>query len=201
MRRGTDAGDAAEGLGAGLWSGLCGGGGGAVPAGATGGAVEVPVASRAEGVVRALALILLIFAFAAVNRAQGGADGAVAGVFSSWVLWAVAALLLALPLMRRGLAWGLRRGAVLAAVAMAGLLAGLALWSGEDALRLRVLVVVAVVAQMALILPRGRGLDWGAALGVAGCCLAVVPGATVWPVAAVLLPLGAGLGLWRARRV
>lgn len=164
------------------------------------GAVEVPVATRGEGVVRALALTLLIFAFAAVNRAQGGGGGAVAGVFASWILWAVAALLLLLPILRRGLAWGLGRGAVLAILAMTTVLAGMALWPGEDAARLRVLVVVAVAAQVALILPRGRGLDWGVALGVAGCCLTVMPGAVVWPVAAVLLPLGAGLGLWRGAR-
>lgn len=164
------------------------------------GAVEVPVTSRAEGVLRALALVILIFAFAAVNRAQGGLGGAVAGVFGNWVLWAVAALLVALPLARRGLGWGLGWGALLAILAMAGLLAGMALWPGEDALRLRLLVVVAVVAQVALILPRGRSLAWGVALGVAGCCLAVVPGATVWPVAVVLLPLGAGLGLWHGAR-
>lgn len=164
------------------------------------GAIEVPVASRAEGVVRALALILLVFAFAAVNRAQGGVGGAVAGVFSSWVLWAVAALLLALPLLRRGLVWGLRRGVAVAILGMAAVLAGMALWPGDDALRLRVLVMVAALAQVALILPQRQGLDWGLALGVAACCLVVAPGAPVWPVAAALLPIGAGLGLWIGRR-
>lgn len=165
------------------------------------GAVEVPVSARAEGVVRALVLILLIFAFAAVNRAQAGAGGAVAGVFGNWVLWAVAALLIGLPLLRRGLAMGVTLPRLVAVAGLAALLAGLALWPGEEALRLRLLVVGAVLAQMALILPQGRGLGWGVALGVAGCCLLLAPGATVWPVALVLLPLGAGLGLWLGRAV
>lgn len=165
------------------------------------GAVEVPVTSRAEGVVRALVLILLIFAFAAVNRAQGGVAGAVAGVFGNWILWAVAALLIALPLFRRGLGWGLAGARAGVILGLGAVLAGLALWPGEDVLRLRLLVVAAVLAQVALILPQGRGLGWGLALGVAGTALAVLPGGTVWPVAALLLPLGAALGLWRAGRV
>ena len=165
------------------------------------GAVEAPVASRAEGVLRALVLMLLIFAFAAVNRSQGGVAGAVAGVFGNWILWAVGALLIALPLLRKGLGWGLTGARIAALLGLGAVLAGLALWPGEDALRLRILVVAAVLAQVALILPLGRGLGWGLALGVAGTALAVVPGGTVWPVGAVLLPLGAALGLWRAAQV
>lgn len=162
------------------------------------GAVEVPVASRAEGVVRALALILLIFAFSAVNRAQGGVAGAVEGVFGNWILWAVAALLVALPLFRRGLPWGLAGGRLVMLAGLGAVLAGLALWPGEAGLRL--LVVVAVLAQVALILPQGRGLGWGLALGVAGAAVLVPPGGVVWPVAAALSALGAGVGLWRATR-
>ena len=164
------------------------------------GAVEVPMASRAEGIARALVLILLIFAFSAVNRAQGGVGGAVAGVFGNWILWAVAALLIALPVVRRGLGWGMTGARVAVILALGAVLAGLALWPGEDGLRLRFLVIAAVLAQVALILPQGRGLGWGLALGVAGTALAVLPGGTVWPVAVALMPLGVALGLWRGAR-
>lgn len=164
------------------------------------GAVEVPMASRAEGVARALVLILLIFAFSAVNRAQGGVAGAVPGVFGNWILWAVAALLIALPMLRRGLAWGMTGARGVEVLLLMAVLAGLVLWQGEDGLRLRLLVMAAVLAQVVLILPQRAGLGWGVALGVAGTALAVPPGGMVWPVAAVAMPLGAALGLWRAAR-
>ena len=163
------------------------------------GAVEWPLTSRAEGVLRALALILLVFAFSAVNRAQGAVAGAVAGGFGNWVRWAVALLLLALPMMRRGTVWGVTAARMAAAGLLVAVLAGLVLWAGEDALRLRLLVAAAVLAQVALILPQGKGLAWGLALGVAATCLAVAPGAPVWPVAGLALPLGAAVGLWRGR--
>ena len=167
------------------------------------GALERPVADRAEGVLRALVLILLIFAFAAVNRAQGGEEGAAAAVFGNWILWAVAALLIALPILRRGLVWGVTGRRLLAGAGLSIVLVVLVLWPGEDGLRL--LVVAAVLAQAALILPqpvRGRraGLGWGTAMGVAATALAVAPGGPIWLAAVVAVPLGVAVGNWHGGR-
>ncbi|MEY4984735.1 MAG: hypothetical protein RIR62_3001, partial [Pseudomonadota bacterium] len=63
-------------------------------------ATEAPAPSRAAGLVRAGRVILFMFAFAAVTRAQTGVEGAVQAALGNWILWAVAALLLALPVFR-----------------------------------------------------------------------------------------------------
>ena len=166
-------------------------------------AVEGPSPSRAAGLVRALRVVLFMFAFAAVNRAQGGVDGAVAGVLGNRVLWAVAALLFAVPLARKGLVrggWTEVRGDL---VALAG--AGMVFWAiygwiegSTDMAALRVMVALAVIANAAPFWdlkgqPVLSGLAWGLGLTVA----VVTPGEVVWPLAAGVAPVAAGIALIR----
>ncbi len=168
-------------------------------------AVEGPAPSRLAGMARAGRVILFMFAFAAVNRAQTGAAGAVAGALGNWVLWAVAVLLMALPLLRRGLA-PIRPGAELR-----GALRGLAGWAAAGAAAfavfhaldpgtadLRALVSLAAVANALPVLRVAPPVLAGVVAAVALCCVLAVPGAVVWPVAAAALP--AGLGIWLLRR-
>lgn len=157
-------------------------------------AVEGPSPSRAAGLVRALRVVLFMFAFAAVNRAQGGVEDAVPGVLGNWILWAVAALLVALPLVRKGLAWRSGAEAVQAAV-IVGAAAGFWLmfrWlhGADDMAALRTLVSVAAVANAGPVWAvRGQPVVAGLALGLGLACVLVVPGGSVWPVALVALPL------------
>ncbi|NBE06777.1 hypothetical protein [Paragemmobacter ruber] len=157
-------------------------------------AVEAPSANRVTGLERALRVILFMFAFAAVNRAQTDLAGAVAGALGNWILWAVAALLLALPLLRRGLPWGAARP-VLGAVA---LLAGVAVLSaalfwalGSATAGLRTLVTVAAVANALPVWRVARPDVAAVSVAVALCCVVVAPGAPLWPVALAVLPIGA----------
>ena len=157
------------------------------------GAVEGPSPSRVAGVMRAGRIILFMFAFGAVNRAPGGAEGAVAGALGNWLLWAVAALLLALPLLRRGLARGrlsdaLREGGMIIGAGL--LLWGIHVWLQPEEAGLRVLVALAVLANAVPILRAGRPVEAGLALMVAVICLVVPPGGAIWPVALMALPLG-----------
>lgn len=165
------------------------------------GAVEGPSPSRVAGLVRAVRIILFMFAFGAVNRAQTDVAGAVVGVLGNWVLWAVAALLLALPFVRRGLPWG---RAVVGAREVAGIVAmgiafwGLFVWLTPGMADLRALVAVAAVANAGPVLRVAQPAVAGLVFAVMLCCVVVVPGAVLWPVAmgAVL----AGAALWALRR-
>lgn len=166
-------------------------------------AVEGPSPSRVAGLMRALRVVLFMFAFAAVNRAQGGVEGVVAGVLGNWVLWAVAGLLFALPLLRKGLTWGGWRDVWGDLVALAG--AGVLFWviygwieGGADMVWLRFLVSLAVVANAAPFWdlkgqPVLSGLGWGVGLAV----MIVTPGEAVWPLAAGVAPVAALLGWLR----
>lgn len=168
-------------------------------------AVEEPAPSREAGLVRALRVILFMLAFGAVARAQSGgvtAAEALSGVLGNWLIWAVAGLLLALPLLRRGLAWkgGRAAGAeVLAMIAVAGGLWLLFSWIATEAAGLRTLVGVAVLANGVPILRAGQPWIAGVALAVIVTCLAVPPGALLWPVAATGMAAGAVLALLRGR--
>lgn len=167
------------------------------------GAVEGPSPSRVVGVVRALRVILFMFAFAAVNRAQGGGEGAVAGALGNWVLWAVAALLLALPSVRRGLPLGDLRGGVrdVAVGLGAGLVFALLYrWLDPVTAELRALVAVAAVVNAGPILRAGAGdVVAGTALAVMLICVVVVPGAPIWPVALGVAPVAAAFAFLRGR--
>lgn len=165
-------------------------------------AVEGPSPSRAAGLVRALRVVLFMFAFAAVNRAQGGVEGAVAGALGNWVLWAVAALLFALPSLRKGLPWGGRAVAVqvaMIALAAVGFLSVFRWLEGAgDMAALRALVAVAAVANAGPVWAvRDQPVVAGVALGLGLVCVLVVPGALVWPVAAIALPVAAGLAFFK----
>lgn len=169
-------------------------------------AVEGPSPSRVAGLVRALRVVLFMFAFAAVNRAQGGVEGAVVGVLGNWVLWAVAALLFALPLVRRGLPWGAGGTVWVQPLAIALAVAGFWLvfrWlePAGDMAALRALVAVAAVANAGPVwAARGQPVVAGVALGLGLVCVLVVPGGAVWPVAAVALPVAVAFGwLWQSR--
>jgi hypothetical protein len=165
------------------------------------GAVEGPSASRVAGLERALRVILFMFAFAAVNRAQTDVAGAVSGALGNWILWAVAALLLALPLLRRGLPWG-PAGQGLRAVAMgagAALAFGaLFLWLDPAMAGLRTLVAVAAVVNAGPVWRVAGPSVAGTVVAVALCCVIVVPGAPLWPVALATMPIG--LAIWALRR-
>ena len=166
-------------------------------------AMEVPAASRVAGLMRALRVALFMFAFAAVNRAQGGVGGAVAGVLGNWVLWGVAGLLFALPLLRKGLTWGGRRDVLGDLIALAG--AGVMFWiiygwieGSTDMMWLRVLVSLAVMANAAPFWdlkgqPVMSGLGWWLGLTIAF----VTPGEVVWPVAVGVAPVVALFGWLR----
>ena len=166
-------------------------------------AVEGPSLSRAEGLLRALRVVLFMFAFAAVNRAQGGVEGAVAGALGNRVLWAVALLLFALPFLRQGLPSGVG-GAVALQVAVIAVAAAV-FWIGfrwldgaGDMAALRALVAVAAVANAGPVWAvRGQPLVAGVALGLGLVCVLVVPGGLVWPLAAVALPVAAGFAVFR----
>ena len=167
-------------------------------------AVEGPSPDRVAGVMRAGRIILFMFAFAAVNRAQGGAGGAVAGALGNWLLWAVAGLLVALPLLRRGLAPGAPVAGLREAMAIIG--AGVLLWALYGWLQpegavLRTLVALAVLANAAPILRKGRVPEGGLALGVAVVCLILPPGGAIWPVALPVLPLAVLVMAVAARRL
>lgn len=167
-------------------------------------AVEGPSPDRVAGLMRAGRVVLFMLAFAAVNRAQGGVEGAVHGVLGNRVLWAVAVLLFALPLLRKGLAWGTAHGAAVECAALL-LVAGLG-WlvyrwveGAGDMAALRTLVAVAAVANAAPIwLRRREPVVAAAAAGVALVCLIAAPGAAVWPVAAGAVPV-AMLSGWLRR--
>ena len=166
------------------------------------GAVEGPSPDRLAGLERALRVILFMFAFAAVNRAQTEVAGAVAGALGNWILWAVAALLLALPLMRRGLPWGAPWQALRAVAMLAGVAAACAaLFWGLDPVTagLRTLVAVAAVANAAPVWRVARPGVAAVILAVALCCLIVVPGAPLWPVALAVMPVGAVAYVLRRR--
>ena len=166
-------------------------------------AVEGPSPDRMAGLMRALRVVLFMFAFAAVNRAQGGVEGAVTGVLANWVLWAVAALLFALPLARKGLVWGHWTAVRGDLVALAG--AGMVFWAlygwiegSTDMAALRVMVSLAVIANAAPFWdlkgqPVLSGLAWGLGLTV----VFVTPGEAVWPVAVGVAPVAAGFALIR----
>lgn len=165
------------------------------------GAVEGPSPSRVAGLVRAGRVILFMFAFGAVNRAQTEVAGAVTGVLGNWVLWAVAALLLALPLLRRGLPWG--RGAdwvreVAGIVAMGIAFWALFIWLTPAMAELRALVAVAAVANAGPVLRVATPPVAGLVFGVMLCCVVAVPGAALWPVA--VAAMAAGAAFWALRR-
>lgn len=165
------------------------------------GAVEGPTPSRVAGLVRAGRVILFMFAFGAVNRAQTDVAGAVSGVLGNWVLWVVAALLLALPFVRRGLPWG--NGAeglreIAGIVAMGIAFWGVFVWLTPEMADLRALVAVAAVANAGPILRVAQPALASLVFALMLCCVVVVPGAVLWPVA--LMAVLAGAALWALRR-
>lgn len=169
------------------------------------GAVEGPTPSRVAGLLRAGRLVLLMLAFGAVNRAQGGVEGAVAAVLGNPILWAVAALLFALPLLRRGMPWQAQDRA-LAEIGFA-LFAGIAFWllfgwlqGVGDMAALRSLVATAAVVNGAAVLrSEGKAIELGLALWVTLICVVVLPGAVIWPVALACLPVCALYAVVRHR--
>ena len=165
------------------------------------GAVEGPSPDRVAGLLRAGRVILFMFAFGAVNRAQTDVAGAVTGVLGNWILWAVAALLLALPLLRRGLPWGsgaegLRKSAGIMAMGIA--FWALFAWLTPAMADLRALVAVAAVANAGPVLRVAQPGVAGLVFAVMLCCVVAIPGATLWPVALGAVP--AGLAFWALRR-
>lgn len=165
------------------------------------GAVDAPAPSRAEGMLRAVRLVLFMFAFAAVNRAQGGVEGAVSAAMNNWVLWAVAALLLALPLFRKGLTWGrvdLREAALLLVVGLGFWLMFRWLEGAGDMGGLRALVATAAVANAAPVWrAKGQPVVAGVAFGLMAVCVMATPGGTVWPVALGAVPAAIVAGILR----
>lgn len=168
------------------------------------GAVEPPAAAgRADQMLRALRLILFMFAFAAVNSAQGGIEGAVTAALGNWILWIVAALLLTLPLFRKGLAR--QAGAAVGTEVMALLAAGIAFWllfisieDTTDMALLRVLVALAVVANGAPIWTmKGKPVLVATVLGTGLSVVFVTPGEVVWIVALGVLPAALAFGWLR----
>ncbi len=164
------------------------------------GAVEGPSPNRVAGLVRAGRVILFMFAFGAVNRAQTEVAGAVTGVLGNWILWAVAALLLALPLLRRGLPWGnwvdgVREaaGIVVMGIAFWALFA----WLTPEMADLRALVAVAAVTNGGPVLRVATPAMAGLVFAVMLCCVVAVPGAALWPVALAALAAGTGFGALR----
>ena len=155
-------------------------------------AVDAPVSTRTGGIIRALRLILFMCAFAAVNRAQAGVDGAVHAALGNWLLWAVAVLLLALPAFRKGLAWGRsdpREAAFLLATALGFWL--LFRWTegAGDMANLRALIATAAVANAAPILQaKAQPLVAGTAFALMLVCVVATPGAPLWPVVLAALP-------------
>lgn len=165
--------------------------------------VEGPSPSRVAGLLRAGRVILFMFAFAAVNRAQGGVAGAVPAALGNWVLWAVAALLLALPLIRKGRPWrgddGLGRElATTAGLAMAFWLLFQWLEPDPDMAALRVLLALAAVVNATPIWQtRTQPLVAGLGFGLMILCVTVTPGATLWPVALGVMPVALAFGWLR----
>jgi len=165
--------------------------------------VEGPSPSRVAGLLRAGRVILFMFAFAAVNRAQGGVAGAVSAALGNWVLWAVAALLLALPLIRKGRPWRGDETPWTDLATTAGM--ALAFWllfhwqtPDPDMAALRTLVAVAAVVNATPIWQtRNQPLVAGLAFGLMILCVAVTPGATLWPVALGVMPVAFAFGWLR----
>lgn len=155
-------------------------------------AVDAPASTRADGIIRALRLILFMCAFAAVNRAQSGVDGAIQAALGNWLLWAVAVLLLALPALRKGLAWGRpdpREAAFLGAMALGFWL--LFRWTdgAGDMADLRALIATAAVANAApIVQAKAQPLVAGTAFSLMLVCVVATPGAALWPVALAVLP-------------
>ncbi len=165
--------------------------------------VEGPSPSRVAGLLRAGRVILFMFAFAAVNRAQGGVAGAVPAALGNWVLWAVAALLLALPLLRKGRPWrgGETPWMELASMAAMAVAFGLLFhWQtpDPDMAALRLLVALAAVVNATPIwLTRDQPLVAGLAFGLMILCVVVTPGAVVWPLALGVMPVALVFGWLR----
>ena len=161
------------------------------------GAVEGPSPSRVAGLLRAGRLILLMLAFGAVNRAQGGIEGAVAGVLGNPILWAVAVLLLALPMLRRGLPWQKGEPALVEFALV--MLAGGAIWlqfrwieGAGDMAALRSLVTLAALVNGLSVLRSGlRGVEPALAIWIMLICSVTVPGGAVWPMALACLAVAA----------
>lgn len=167
------------------------------------GAVDAPSPSRAEGMLRAVRLVLFMFAFAAVNRAQGGVEGAVSAAIGNWVLWAVAALLVALPLFRKGLPRGrvdMREAALLLGAGLGFCLLFRWLEGAGDMGALRALVATAAVANAAPVWrAKGEPVVAGVAFGLMAVCVMATPGGVLWPVAAGVTPIASLLG-WASWR-
>lgn len=158
-------------------------------------ATEGPSTTKAEGVLRALRLILFMFAFAALTGAQGGVDGAVRAAFGNWLLWAVGALLLALPLFRRHLPWGrpdLREAALLPGVPIGFWLLFRWIDGAGDMADLRALIATAAVVTAAPVwTAKGQPAVAGTAFALMLVCVTATPGAALWPVALAVLPAAA----------
>lgn len=169
-------------------------------------AVEWPSPTRVEGLSRALRVVLFMFAFAAVNRAQGGVDGAVAAAIGNRVLWAVAALLFILPMLRKGVPQGSWRELCVDVALLAGL--GVVFWfihsssePSEDMAMLRTLVWLAVLSTADTFWPvRDRPLIAGLAWGVGATVVITSPGDTVWIAASGALPVTVAIFWLRGRR-
>lgn len=169
-------------------------------------AVEGASPSRAAGLLRAGRVVVFMFAFAAVNRAQGGVEGAVSGALGNWILWAVAGVLFALPLFRRGLPWGRWNGAVIELVSLVGV--GAFFWfyfgwreGSVDNAALRTLVVVAAVANAVPFLePKEQRLLAGLVGGLVLSVGFVTPGEALWPVMLGVLPVTLGFAWFRQDR-
>lgn len=168
------------------------------------GAVEQPAAGLAAQLIRALRLILFMFAFAAVNGAQGGIEGAVTAALGNGILWAVAALLLSLPLFRKRQAASdeTHPARDLALLAVTGALFWLLfrwLEGAGDMAQFRTLVATAAVANAAPVWQtKGQPVLSGITFALVLVCAAATPGATLWPVALAVLPVGLAAG-WARR--
>lgn len=165
--------------------------------------VEAPSPNRVAGLMRAGRVILFMFAFAAVNRAQGGVAGAVPAALGNWVLWAVAALLLALPLIRKGRPWHGPEAPWTELATTAGM--AVVFWllfhwlePDPDMAALRVLVAVAAVVNATPIWQtRNQPLVAGLAFGLMILCVVVKPGEVIWPVALGVIPVALAFGWLR----
>lgn len=167
--------------------------------------VEGPAASRVAQGYWVLRIVSFMFAFAAVNRAQDGVAGAATGALENWVLWAVAALLVGIAALRKGLP--LWAGETLwrdFAVPLGG---GVFFWAyynateAADMALLRFLISLAVILNVSTFLKGDqRGIGAGVGFGVGIGLLVATPGAMFLPAGLGALVGAVGMVLlWKVR--
>ena len=149
-----------------------------------------------------LRLVSFMFAFAAVNRAQDGVEGAAVGALGNGILWAVGLLLIGIAAMRKVPMWAGERVWLDLGAPLAGAVFFWVFYNANEApdmALLRFLIALAVILNIATFFKVDqRGVTAGVGFGVGMAVLIATPGGAFLPIG--LFALVGALGmvlLWR----